>query len=180
LHTFHATKTVPEGRLFGREHPAVPAVNKSVAVFNSAQTGRRFGPYFLRRVAGVCRLPRLPRASSLGPDLWKIPPSFKGVGRPRATQRASYGTAPANQGDRMPSYKFKVHSIGFEKLGAAVLADDDEALGFAQRIISELVQCDAIFATATMEITAGKRGVARITFESRSKKVWVAAGAATL
>ena len=42
------------------------------------------------------------------------------------------------------------------------------------------IQRDAIFATGTMEITTGKRGVARITFESRSKKVWVAAGAATL
>ena len=68
----------------------------------------------------------------------------------------------------MPSYKFKVHDVstGSEKLGAAVLADDDEALGFAQRVIRELVESDAIYASGTMDITTGKRNVARITFES--------------
>ena len=68
----------------------------------------------------------------------------------------------------MPNYKFKVHdvSIGSEKLGAAVLADDDEALGFAQRVIRELAHSDAIYATGTMEISTGKRKVACITFES--------------
>ena len=68
----------------------------------------------------------------------------------------------------MPSYKFKVHddSIGSERLGAAVLADDDEALGFAQRVIRELAYSDAIYATGTMKITTGKRMVACIAFES--------------
>ena len=68
----------------------------------------------------------------------------------------------------MPNYKFKVHdvSIGSEKLGAAVLADDDEALGFAQRVIRELAHSDTICATGTMEITIGKRKVACISFES--------------
>jgi hypothetical protein len=80
----------------------------------------------------------------------------------------------------MPSYKFKVHSIGSEKLGAAVLADDDEALGFAQRVIRELVQSNAIFATGTMEITTGKRNVAHITFDARPDEVRAAAGAAPL
>ena len=68
----------------------------------------------------------------------------------------------------MPSYKFKVHdvSIGSEKHGAAVLADDDEAREFAQRVIRELVRSDAIYTSGTVEITTGKRNVARITFES--------------
>jgi hypothetical protein len=61
---------------------------------------------------------------------------------------------------------------------AAVLADDDEALGFAQRVITELVRSYTIFATGTMEITTGKRIVAHITFESGPKEVRVAAGAA--
>ena len=73
----------------------------------------------------------------------------------------------------MPNYKFKVHDVssGSEKLGAAVLADDDEALGFAQRVIRELVQGDAIYATATMEVVTGKREVARIKFESAPRRV---------
>jgi hypothetical protein len=67
----------------------------------------------------------------------------------------------------MPSYKFKVHDvIGSEKHGAAVLADDDEARGFAQRVIRELVRSDAIYASGTVEITTGKRNVDRITFET--------------
>jgi hypothetical protein len=68
----------------------------------------------------------------------------------------------------MPSYKFKVHdvSIGSEKHGAAVLADDDEAREFAQRVIRELVRSDAIYTSGTVEITTGKRNVACITFES--------------
>jgi len=73
----------------------------------------------------------------------------------------------------MPNYKFKVHDVssGSEKLGAAVLADDDEALGFAQRVIRELVQGDAIYAKATMEVVTGKREVARIKFESAPRRV---------
>jgi uncharacterized protein DUF6894 len=68
----------------------------------------------------------------------------------------------------MPSYRFKVHDVGLgsEKHGAAVLADDDEARGFAQRVIRELVRSDAIYASGAVEITTGKRNVARITFES--------------
>ena len=71
-------------------------------------------------------------------------------------------------GARMPNYKFKVQdgSIGSEKIGAAVLADDDEAVGFAQRVIRELAHNDAIYTTGTMEITTGKHKVACITFES--------------
>jgi hypothetical protein len=45
----------------------------------------------------------------------------------------------------MPNYKFKVHDqAGAEKLGAAVLADDDEALAFAKRVMAELLHRDAI------------------------------------
>ena len=68
----------------------------------------------------------------------------------------------------MPHYKFKVHDVSaeFEKLGAAVLADDHEALGFAERVIRELARGDAIYATGTIEITTGKRTVACIAFES--------------
>jgi hypothetical protein len=56
---------------------------------------------------------------------------------------------------------------GAEKLGAAVLADDDEAVAFAKRVIRELIQRDAkLYATWTMEVTAGRRSVASVPFES--------------
>jgi len=66
------------------------------------------------------------------------------------------------------TYRFKFYDPNSrsEKLGAAVLADDDEALGFAQRVIRELAHSDAIYATGTIEITTGKRTVACIAFES--------------
>jgi hypothetical protein len=68
----------------------------------------------------------------------------------------------------MPNYRFKAHDrvTGTEKLGAAVLADDDEALAFAKRVIRELIHRDAkLCATWTMEVTAGSR-IASIPFES--------------
>ena len=71
----------------------------------------------------------------------------------------------------MPNYRFKAHDrdTGAEKLGVAVLADDDEALAFAKRVIRELIHIDAkLFATWTMYVTAGKRSVARVAFESAS------------
>jgi hypothetical protein len=70
----------------------------------------------------------------------------------------------------MPNYRFKVHdgSTGSEKLGAAVLADDDEAFAFAQRMIRGLIQSDAIYATGAVEIATAKRNVAHIPFESGS------------
>jgi hypothetical protein len=71
---------------------------------------------------------------------------------------------------RMPNYRFKVHdmSTGSEKLGAAVLGDDEEALAFAQRMIRKLVQSDIIYSTGSVEITTGSRKVHQITFESGS------------
>ena len=69
----------------------------------------------------------------------------------------------------MPNYRFKAHDIrtGSEKLGAAVLADDDEALAFAKRVIRELIHSDAkLYTTWTMEVTAGKRSVASVLFGS--------------
>jgi len=73
-------------------------------------------------------------------------------------------------GVRVPNYRFKVHDIstGSEKLGAAVLGDDDEALAFAQRMIRKLIQSDTIHTTGYLEIATGKRNVAHITFEPRS------------
>lgn len=71
----------------------------------------------------------------------------------------------------MPNYRFKAHDrdTGAEKLGVAVLADDDEALAFAKRVIRELIHIDAkLFATWTMYVTAGKRSVARVAFKSAS------------
>jgi hypothetical protein len=62
----------------------------------------------------------------------------------------------------MPNYRFKAHHsvTGTKKLGAAVLADDDEALAFAKRVIRELIHRDAkLYATWTMEVTAGRRSV---------------------
>jgi hypothetical protein len=68
----------------------------------------------------------------------------------------------------MPNYRFKAHDgNGSEKLGAAVLTNDDEALAFAKRIIQEMLQGDAgRYAAWTMEITAGKRNVGSIIFET--------------
>ena len=69
----------------------------------------------------------------------------------------------------MPNYRFKLHDIrtGSEKLGAAVLTDDDEALAFAKRVIRELIHSDAkLYTTWTMEVTAGNRSVASVPFES--------------
>jgi hypothetical protein len=69
----------------------------------------------------------------------------------------------------MPNYWFKAHDsvTGTEKRAAAVLADDDEALAFANRVIRELTHRDAkLYATWTMEVTAGKRSIARVPFES--------------
>jgi hypothetical protein len=69
----------------------------------------------------------------------------------------------------MPNYQFKAHDIrtGSEKLGAAVLADDEEALTFAKRVIRELIRSDAnLYTTWTMEVTAGRRSVASVPFES--------------
>jgi hypothetical protein len=69
----------------------------------------------------------------------------------------------------MPNYRFKAHHsvTGTKKLGAAVLADDDEALAFAKRVIRELIHRDAkLYATWTMDVTAGSRIVASIPFES--------------
>lgn len=55
----------------------------------------------------------------------------------------------------MPNYRFKVHdmSTGSEKLGAAVLGDDDEALAFAQLMIRNLVQSDIIYITSIASAT---------------------------
>jgi hypothetical protein len=67
----------------------------------------------------------------------------------------------------MPNYRFKVLDMttGSEKLGAAVLGDDDEAVDFAQRMIRKLIQSDT---TGSLEVTTGKRTVHHITFESGS------------
>jgi hypothetical protein len=76
----------------------------------------------------------------------------------------------------MPNYRFKVHDIrsGSKKLGAAVLADDDEALAFAKRVIRELIHSDAkLYTTWTMEVTAGKRTVASVPFESATGGQWL-------
>ena len=69
----------------------------------------------------------------------------------------------------MPNYRFRAHDsvTGAEKLGAAALADDDEAVAFAKRVIRELIHRDAkLYATWTMVVTAGSRSVASAAFES--------------
>jgi hypothetical protein len=69
----------------------------------------------------------------------------------------------------MPNYRFRAHDsvTGVEKLGAAILTDDDEALAFAKRVIQELIHRDSkLYATWTMEVTAGKRSIASVSFES--------------
>jgi hypothetical protein len=78
--------------------------------------------------------------------------------------------APRSSAKRspMPNYRFKAHDgNGSEKLGAAVLTNDDEALAFAKRIIQEMMQGDvALYTTWAMDITAGKRNVGSILFET--------------
>jgi len=57
----------------------------------------------------------------------------------------------------MPSYRFKFYDPNSrsEKLGAAVLADDDEALSFAKRVVRELIHSDEkLYATWKVELTA--------------------------
>jgi hypothetical protein len=97
------------------------------------------------------------------------------VGRPRSNplRRGSRHQTKENYTEEpMPNYKFKVHDggTGSETLGAAVLGDDDEALAFANRVIRELIHHDARLYTKswTMEVTAGKRGVASAPFMSEA------------
>jgi hypothetical protein len=55
-----------------------------------------------------------------------------------------------------------------------VLADDEEALVFAKRVIRELIHSDAkLYATWTMEVTAGTRSVASVPFESATEGHWL-------
>jgi hypothetical protein len=69
--------------------------------------------------------------------------------------------------DQLQALRLVDSVTGAEKLGAAVLADDDEAVAFAKRVIRELIHRDAkLYATWMMEITAGKRSVASVPFES--------------
>jgi hypothetical protein len=67
----------------------------------------------------------------------------------------------------MPNYRFKVRDgAGAEKLAAAVLADDDEAIAFARRVMTALVRHEADrYITGSMEIIGGKRSVATMPFE---------------
>src|SRR6267154_1446222 len=63
----------------------------------------------------------------------------------------------------MPSYRFKFYDPNSrsEKLGAAVLADDNEAVAFAQRVMRELVRSDeTLYATWMTKITEKERTVA--------------------
>jgi hypothetical protein len=63
----------------------------------------------------------------------------------------------------MPSYRFKFYDpiSRSEKLGAAVLADDDDAVAFAQRVMRELIHTDdKLYAKWIVEITARERKVA--------------------
>jgi hypothetical protein len=68
----------------------------------------------------------------------------------------------------MPGYWFKFYDPNSrsEKLGAAVLADDDEAVAFARRVIRELIGSDEKHATWRVEITARERKVASMPFAS--------------
>jgi hypothetical protein len=69
----------------------------------------------------------------------------------------------------MPSYRFKFYDPNSrsEKLGAAVLADDDEAVAFAQRVMPELIHSDGqLYATWMVKITAKDRKVAGMPFAS--------------
>jgi hypothetical protein len=68
----------------------------------------------------------------------------------------------------MPGYRFEFYDPNSrsEKLGAAVLADDDEAVAFARRLIRELIGSDEKHATWRLEITARERKVASMPFAS--------------
>jgi hypothetical protein len=68
----------------------------------------------------------------------------------------------------MPHYKFRAHDgAGAEKLGSAVLADDDEALAFGKRVIQEMMRSNAgLYASWKIEINEGGRNVASILFET--------------
>jgi hypothetical protein len=71
----------------------------------------------------------------------------------------------------MPSYRFKFYDPNSrsEKLGAAVLADDDEAVAFAQRVTRELIHGDEqLYATWMVKITAKEREVASMPFASNA------------
>jgi hypothetical protein len=72
----------------------------------------------------------------------------------------------------MPSYRFKFYDPNSrsEKLGAAVLADDDEAVAFAQRVMRELIHSDEqAYATWMVKITGKEREVASMPFASNAK-----------
>jgi hypothetical protein len=67
----------------------------------------------------------------------------------------------------MPSYRFKFYDPNSrsEKFGAAVLADDAEAVAFAQRVVRELVRSDEeLYATWIVKITEKERTVASMPF----------------
>jgi hypothetical protein len=70
----------------------------------------------------------------------------------------------------MPSYRFKFYDPNSrsEKLGAAVLADDDEAVAFAQRVIRELIHGEQLYAECMVKITAKEREVASMPFASNA------------
>ena len=71
----------------------------------------------------------------------------------------------------MPGYRFKFYDPNSrsEKLGAAVLADDDEAVAFAQRVTRELIHGDEqLYATWMVKITAKEREVASMPFASNA------------
>jgi hypothetical protein len=67
----------------------------------------------------------------------------------------------------MPSYRFKFYDPNSrsEKRGAAVLASDNEAVGFAHRVIRQLIHDDKkLYAMWMVEITARDRKVATLPF----------------
>ena len=72
----------------------------------------------------------------------------------------------------MPSYRFKFYDPNSrsEKLGAAVLADDDEAVAFAQRVMRELIHSDEQpYGTWIVTITAKEREVASMPFAATAE-----------
>jgi hypothetical protein len=71
----------------------------------------------------------------------------------------------------MPSYRFKFYDPNSrsEKLGAAVLADDNEAVAFAERVMRELIRSDEeLYATWMTKITEKERTVASMPFASEA------------
>ena len=71
----------------------------------------------------------------------------------------------------MPSYRLKFYDPNSrsEKLGAAVLADDNEAVAFAQRVARKLIHSDEkTYAKWSVEITARERKVACMPFSSEA------------